>query len=128
MKSPGTVRVLVVDDLDFMRGLLREILEAEGFVVCGEARNGAEAVQAFTRLKPDVVLLDITMPVMDGIAALRKIRQQAPDAVVVMCTAISEETMMLRAIELGARDYIVKPFRPPRVVRALRFAAGLERA
>lgn len=126
MKTPGTIRVLIVDDLEFMRQVLKEILVSEGFIVCGEAKNGKEAVVLFGRLKPDVVLLDITMPEMDGISALGRIRSHAPDALVIMCSAISEETMNLRAIELGARDYVVKPFRPQRVLKALKRAVGLE--
>ncbi len=126
MKTPGTIRVLIVDDLAFMRQLLKEILVSEGFVVCGEARNGKEAVVLFGRLKPDVVLLDITMPEMDGISALTRIRSHAPDALVIMCSAISEQTMIIRAIELGAKDYVVKPFRPMRVLKALRRAVGLD--
>jgi len=126
MKSPGTVRVLIVDDLSFMRAMLRDILEADGFVVCAESKNGREALSAFEELRPDIVLLDITMPEMDGITALRKIMAQWPDACVVMCSAIGEQKMIMQAIRLGARDYVVKPFRPQRVLKALKRAVGLE--
>src|SRR5262249_54396990 len=120
MKTPGSVRVLLVDDLEFMRAVLREILEQEGFVVCGEAHNGREALVKYEQLAPDIVLLDITMPEMDGLTALRKLLAGSPDARVVMCSAINEQAMILKAIGLGARDYIVKPFRPARVLRALK--------
>jgi len=126
MKSPGTVRVLIVDDLEFMRSILKEILEQEGFVICAEARNGREAIARYESLRPDIVLLDITMPEMDGITALSRIRTVDPKACVVMCSAISEQQMILKAIELGARDYVVKPFRPQRVLRALKRAVGIE--
>jgi two-component system chemotaxis response regulator CheY len=126
MKTPGSVRVLLVDDLEFMRTMLRELLEPEGFIVCGEARNGQEALVQYEHLLPDITVLDITMPEMDGLTALRKLRQNFPEACVVMCSAISEQALILKAITWGAQDYIVKPFRPARVLRALKRAVGLE--
>ena len=117
------VRVLVVDDLEFMRDAIRDILEGAGLEIAGEAENGETGVEAYGRLKPDVVLMDITMPVMDGLRALGTIRRDDPDAVVVMCSALGQQEYIIRAIQLGARDFIVKPFRPERVVSAVKKAA-----
>lgn len=120
----GMARILVVDDLLFMRLMLRDILDQQGFELAGEARNGIEAVEKYQSLRPDVVLLDITMPHMDGIAALRKIMAIDPNALVIMCSAISEQQTILKAVQIGARDYIVKPFRPERVHAAISRALG----
>ena len=117
------VRVLVVDDLEFMRDAIRDILEGAGLEIAGEAENGETGVEAYGRLKPDVVLMDITMPVMDGLRALGTIRRDDPEAVVVMCSALGQQEYIIRAIQLGARDFIVKPFRPERVVSAVKKAA-----
>ena len=117
------VRVLVVDDLAFMRDAIRDILEDAGLVVSGEAENGSSGIEAYRRLKPDVVLMDITMPVMDGLRALRQIRREDPDAAIVMCSALGQQEYIIGAIQLGARDFIVKPFRPERVVSAVKKAA-----
>ena len=112
-------RVLIVDDLSFMRDAIREIVESAGFVVAGEAEDGAMAVDMYQRVRPDVVLLDITMPVMDGIAALRRIRSLDPKATVIMCSALGQQAYIIKAIQSGARDFVVKPFRPERIVSAL---------
>ena len=117
------VRVLVVDDLVFMREAIRDILENAGLIVVGEAGDGVEGVAGYRLHRPDVVLLDITMPVMDGLAALKEIRQNDPEAVVVMCSALGQQEYIIRSIQLGARDFIVKPFRPERVVSAVTKAA-----
>jgi two-component system, chemotaxis family, chemotaxis protein CheY len=117
-------RVLVVDDLIFMRMMLKDILDQHGFDLAGEARNGLEAVTQFEALQPDLVLLDITMPHLDGIGALKEIMAIDPQAKVVMCSAISEHRMIVKAVQLGARDYVVKPFRPERVVSAINKALG----
>ncbi|WP_319562235.1 response regulator [Marispirochaeta sp.] len=114
--------VLIVDDLEFMRTALREILEKTEIPVVGEACNGREGVEAFARLQPDVVLLDITMPEMDGLTALKRIRRKDPAARVVMCSALGQETTILKAIRYGARDFVVKPFKPERIVSAVRKA------
>jgi two-component system, chemotaxis family, chemotaxis protein CheY len=113
------IRVLVVDDLAFMRDAIREILEDRGFEVAGEAENGRVAIERYALLKPDAVLLDITMPVMDGLSALETIRKNDPDAVVVMCSALGQQRHIIRAIHLGAKDFVVKPFRPERIESAL---------
>ncbi|MAG13303.1 MAG: two-component system response regulator [Spirochaetales bacterium] len=117
------IRVLVVDDLVFMREVIRDILEDAGIEVAGEAADGKSGIKAYAAMKPDVVLMDITMPVMDGLRALRKIRDLDRHAVVVMCSSLGQQEYIIRAVQLGARDFIVKPFRPERVVSAVQKAA-----
>lgn len=117
------VRVLVVDDLSFMRSAIREVIEAAGFGVAGEAENGVEGVMLYRERRPDVVLMDITMPVMDGIESLRRIVDFDPKARVIMCSALGQQDYIIRAIQCGARDFIVKPFRPERILSAVRKVA-----
>ncbi|MEM8904370.1 MAG: response regulator [Actinomycetota bacterium] len=112
-------RILVVDDASFMRNNLRRVLVGGGHQVSGEAEDGAEAVRLYEELAPDVVTMDITMPVMDGIQALREIRRMDPDSCVVMCSASSQQEMVVEAIHAGAAEFIVKPFRPERVIEAI---------
>lgn len=114
--------VLIVDDLEFMRTALREILEKEGISVVGEAVNGLEGLKLYGELAPRVVLLDITMPEMDGLSALRKIRRRDPASQIIMCSAMGQEDIILKAIRHGARDFVVKPFKPERIVSAVRKA------
>jgi two-component system chemotaxis response regulator CheY len=114
-----SIRVLVVDDLPFMRELLGDILTDAGMRVVAEAADGRQALHAYLTSAPDIVLLDIVMPNMDGLTALRKLRMLDRRARVVMCSALGEEQMIVRAIQLGARDFVVKPFRAERVVSAL---------
>jgi len=114
--------ILIVDDLEFMRTALREILGEAGFTIAGEAENGRLGVERYAALRPDAVLLDITMPEMDGIAALRRIRSADPRACVIMCSALGQESTILKAIRYGARDFVVKPFKPERIVSAVRKA------
>lgn len=114
--------ILIVDDLAFMRQVIRESLVEAGFRIVGEAENGAEGVRLFQRLKPDVVLLDISMPVMNGIEAMQRMLRLDPQASVVMCSALGEQSMIIKAIQLGARDFVVKPFRPERLISATRKA------
>ncbi len=118
-----SVRILIVDDLSFMRTAIREIVEASGFQVAGEAENGAQGVELYRSRQPDVVLMDITMPVMDGIESLRRIIDADPAARVVMCSALGQQEYIVRAIQYGAKDFVVKPFRPERIVSAVRKAA-----
>jgi len=108
-------RILIVDDAMFMRVTLKNILTKEGHEVVGEAENGEEAVAKYQELKPDVVTMDITMPKMDGIAAVKAIMGNDPSAKIVMCTAMGQKNMVLEAIQAGAKDFIVKPFQPERV-------------
>jgi two-component system chemotaxis response regulator CheY len=112
-------KVLIVDDAAFMRMMLRDILAKNGFEVVGEADNGKVAVQMYSELKPDVVTMDITMPEMDGIAAVKEIKAADPAAKVVMVSAMGQQAMVIEAIRSGAADFIVKPFQPDRVLEAL---------
>jgi two-component system chemotaxis response regulator CheY len=113
-------RVLIVDDALFMRRMIRDILEgSKRYEVVGEAATGLEAVTRYQETCPDVVTLDVVMPGMDGIEACRQILQLDPAARVVICSALGQESMVLEAISAGARDFIVKPFAPERVLRVL---------
>ncbi len=112
-------RVLVVDDAAFMRKLLGDALASGGHEVVGQAANGAEAVERFQELRPELTTLDITMPEKDGLAALAEIMAIDPKARVVMCSALGQETKVLESIKLGAKDFVVKPFQAPRVLEAI---------
>ena len=113
-------RILITDDALFMRVTLKNILTKAGYEVVGEASNGVEAVNLYGELNPDIVTMDITMPEMDGIAALKEIRSKHPEAKVVMCTAMGQQGMVKDAILSGAKDFIVKPFQPERVLEAVK--------
>ncbi|KEZ50194.1 MULTISPECIES: response regulator [Metabacillus] len=108
-------RVLIVDDAKFMRLTLSKILASKGHEIAGEAENGAEAVKLYEKLKPDLVTMDITMPEMNGIEALKAIREMDPAAKVVICSAMGQQKMVVEAIEAGAKDFITKPFDETRV-------------
>src|SRR5579859_2134778 len=112
-------RVLVVDDAAFMRKLLSDALASGGHEVVGEAGNGAEAVARYQELRPELTTLDITMPEKDGLSALAEIMSIDPAAKVVMCSALGQESKVLEAVKLGARDFVVKPFQPARVLEAV---------
>lgn len=112
-------KVLIVDDAAFMRMMLKDILVKNGFEVVGEAENGKIAVEKFNEVKPDVVTMDITMPEMDGITAVKEIKKTHPGAKVVMVSAMGQQAMVIEAIQAGAADFIVKPFQPDRVLEAL---------
>jgi two-component system, chemotaxis family, chemotaxis protein CheY len=112
-------RVLVVDDAAFMRKMVTDALSSGGHEIVGEAANGEEAVQRFQELRPDVMTLDITMPEKDGLAALQEIIAVDPGAKVVMCSALGQESKVLQSIKLGAKDFVVKPFQPDRVLSAI---------
>ena len=114
------MRVLIVDDAMFMRMMLKEILSKNGYEVCGEAANGKEAIDKYIELRPDLVLLDITMPEMDGIEALKKIKMIEPKAKIIMCSAMGQQGMVVEAIQNGAIDFVVKPFQQDRVIESLR--------
>jgi len=116
---PFKKRILIVDDAAFMRMMIRDILLKNGFEVVGEAANGEDAVAKFQELRPDLVTLDITMPGMDGVTVLKKIREQDPNARVVMCSAMGQQAMVVEAIQNGARDFINKPFQPQKVIETL---------
>ena len=111
-----TARVLIVDDALFMRTMLRNIFVESGFEVVGEAGNGNEAVERYRALGPDLTTMDIVMPEKSGIEALKQIVAINPRARVVMCSALGQESLIIEALEAGARDFIVKPFKPAKVV------------
>ena len=112
-------RVLIVDDAAFMRMMIKDILSKNGYEVVGEAENGQVAVEKYKELKPDLVTMDITMPEMDGIAAVKEIRAFDSSARVIMCSAMGQQAMVIDAIQAGAKDFIVKPFQPERVLEAV---------
>lgn len=122
------IRVEVVDDIGMMRNALKEIVLHHGMEVACEADDGRRAVALYLEKRPDVVLMDITMPRMDGINALRYILHHDPKARVIMCSALSGQEHILRAIQLGAKDFIVKPAHPKRVVSAIKKVMGFDDA
>lgn len=115
-------KVLVVDDAAFMRMMIKDILIKGGHEVVGEAENGKIAVQKYQELQPDIVTMDITMPEMEGIEAVREIKKQHAAAKIVMCSAMGQQGMVVQAIQAGAKDFVVKPFQSDRVLEALRKA------
>ena len=112
-------RVLVVDDAAFMRKMVTDALTKGGHEVVGEAGTGTEAIDRFQELKPDLTTLDITMPEKDGLTALREILTLEPAAKIVMCSALGQESKVLESIKLGAKDFVVKPFKAERVLEAV---------
>ena len=112
-------KVLVVDDAAFMRMMIKDILSKNGYDVVGEAENGAIAVEKYKELSPDLVTMDITMPEMDGIAAVKEIKAMDSKAIIIMCSAMGQQSMVIDAIQAGARDFIVKPFQPDRMLEAV---------
>lgn len=124
MLEGSMTRVLIIDDAKFMRDKIREILETEDLQVAGEAGNGEEAVLLYQELQPDLVIMDITMPVKNGIEALKDMIQLNPKVKVIMCTAMRQKRIVVEAIEAGAKDFIVKPFEETKVVEAIRHVLG----
>lgn len=120
------IKILVVDDAIFMRSMIRDIFARGPFVIAGEAENGLEAIRLYQELKPDLTTMDIVMPQMDGISALREIVRLDPHAKVVMCSALGQEALIAESIEAGARDFIVKPFQPSRVLKVVQSVLGLD--
>lgn len=116
--------ILLVDDATFMRRMLKDILIKNGYTVIGEAENGEVAIQKYKELNPDLVTMDITMPEMNGIEALTRIRENALNAKVIMCSAMGQQKMVIDAMQAGAVDFIVKPFQADRVLEAVRRAIG----
>jgi two-component system chemotaxis response regulator CheY len=112
-------KVLVVDDTKFMRDILKGILSKKDLEVAGEAANGREAVEKYRELKPDLVTMDIIMPEMDGIEAVKKIMERNPAARILMCSAMGQQALVIEAIQAGARDFVIKPFQPTRVLEAV---------
>lgn len=116
--------VLIVDDAAFMRMMIKDILSKGGYSVVGEAENGIKAVEKYNELKPDLVLMDITMPEKDGIQALKEIKALDGDAKIIMCSAMGQQAMVIESIQAGAKDFIVKPFQPDRVIEAVKKVIG----
>lgn len=117
-------KILIVDDAAFMRMMIKDILQKNNFEIVGEAQNGIEAVEQYKELRPDLVTLDITMPEKDGISALKEIIAFDPNAKVIMCSAMGQQAMVIDAIQAGAKDFIVKPFQPERVLEAITKVLG----
>ena len=117
-------KILLVDDAAFMRKVIKDTLSKAGYTDLHEAVDGADAVEKYNSLKPDLVLMDITMPNMDGLEALKAIRAKDGNANVVMCSAMGQETMVIDAIRSGAKDFIVKPFKGERVLKTVTSIVG----
>jgi len=117
-------QVLITDDTAFMRMTLRNILEKNGYQVAGEAEDGMVAVEKYRELRPDLVTMDITMPRMDGISAIKKIMEIDPQAKIVVCSAMGQKALVIEALNAGARDFIVKPFQADRIINALQKVVG----
>ncbi len=115
-------KILIADDAAFMRMMLKTVLTKNEYEVIGEAENGLIAVQKYQDLKPDLTIVDITMPEMDGIQAIKEIRRIDPQARIIVCSALGQQAMVIEAIQSGARDFVVKPFQPERVIDAVRKA------
>lgn len=118
-------KVLVVDDAAFMRMMLRTILLEEGHEIVAEAANGKEAVSAYMSVKPDLVTMDITMPELDGVGAVKEIRRADPNARIIMCSAMGQKAMVVEAITAGAKDFVVKPFHRERVIESVNKVLGV---
>ena len=116
--------ILICDDAAFMRMMIKDILTKNGYNIAGEAENGKVAVDKYVETKPDLVMMDITMPEMDGIQALKKIKETDPGATVIMCSAMGQQAMVIESIQSGAKDFIVKPFQQDRVLEAVRKVVG----
>ncbi|MBQ9120673.1 MAG: response regulator [Lachnospiraceae bacterium] len=116
--------ILICDDAAFMRMMIKDILTKNGYNIVGEAENGAKAVEKYNETKPDLVMMDITMPEMDGIQALKKIKSMDDSAKIIMCSAMGQQAMVIESIQSGAKDFIVKPFQPDRVLEAVKKAIG----
>ncbi|MCI9220477.1 MAG: response regulator [Lachnospiraceae bacterium] len=116
--------VLICDDAAFMRMMIKNVLTKGGYNVVGEAENGAKAVEKYKELSPDLVLMDITMPEMDGIQALKEIKKIDGGAKVIMCSAMGQQAMVVESIQAGAKDFIVKPFQEDRVLEAVKKVIG----
>jgi len=117
-------KILVVDDAAFMRLMLKGILSKNGYEIVGEAENGQEAVEKYRSLSPDLVTMDITMPIMEGVEAVRHIKKLDPNAKIIMCSAMGQQTMVVESLQAGAKDFIVKPFQEERVLESIRKTLG----
>ncbi len=117
-------KILLVDDASFMRMMIKDALTKNGYSDIYEAADGVEAVAKYSEIRPDLVIMDITMPNMDGLGALKAIKQIDPNANVVMCSAMGQEAMVIEAIKSGAKDFIVKPFKPDRILKTVTTVLG----
>lgn len=117
-------KILLVDDAAFMRMMIKDTLSKNGYTDLYEAADGAQAVERYVEVSPDLVIMDITMPNMDGLEALKAIRSKDPNAAVVMCSAMGQESMVIEAIKSGAKDFIVKPFKPDRILKTVSSIVG----
>lgn len=115
-----SIKVLIVDDAVFMRNMIKDIFSADEFEVVGEAANGVEAIERYEELKPDIVTMDIVMPLKSGIEAVKEIVSIDKDARIVMCSALGQDSLIMEAIEAGAKDFIVKPFKAEKVVEIVK--------
>ncbi|MCL0051974.1 response regulator [Peptococcaceae bacterium] len=113
-------KILIVDDAVFMRMMIKNIVAKAGYEVVGEAENGAQAVEMYKELKPDLVIIDIIMPEMGGIQAVKAIKEIDPNANIIMCSAMGQQAMVMEAIQAGAKDFIVKPFQQDRILQAIK--------
>jgi two-component system chemotaxis response regulator CheY len=116
--------ILIVDDAAFMRMMIKDVLTKNGYTVLGEAENGAKAIEKFKELTPDLVIMDITMPEVDGIEAVKEIKKIDAAAKIVMCSAMGQQAMVIESIQAGAKDFIVKPFQADRVIEAVKKVLG----
>ncbi|MGI6083809.1 MAG: response regulator [Acetivibrionales bacterium] len=116
--------ILIVDDAAFMRMMIKDILSKNGYTVVGEAENGIKAIEKYKEVNPDLVIMDITMPEMDGIQAVKQIKALNSAAKIIMCSAMGQQAMVIESIQAGARDFIVKPFQAERVIEAVKKVVG----
>jgi len=114
-----SARILLVDDLSFMRMVQKEILEENGYIIAGEANDGIEAVSKYKTLRPDLIIMDITMPNMNGLDAMRHIFEFDRNAKIIMCSALGQQQLIVEAIKAGVKDFIVKPFKPERILSSI---------
>lgn len=117
-------RIVIADDASFMRMMIRDILTANGYEVVAEADNGAAVVERYNEFKPDLIIMDLTMPEVDGIRAIKAIKKIDNEARIIVCSAMGQQAMVIESIRAGARDFIVKPFQAERVLEAVRKAIG----
>ncbi|MEF9941544.1 MAG: response regulator [Lachnospiraceae bacterium] len=117
-------KILLVDDAAFMRMMVKDTLTKNGYEDLYEAADGVQAIEMYEQVKPDLVIMDITMPNMDGLEALKTIKGKHPEATIVMCSAMGQETMVIEAIKSGAKDFIVKPFKPDRILKTVSSIVG----
>ncbi len=116
--------ILIVDDAAFMRMMIKDVLTKNGYTVLGEAENGQKAIEKYKELDPELVIMDITMPEVDGIQAVKEIKKDDANAKIVMCSAMGQQAMVIEAIQAGAKDFIVKPFQADRILEAVKKVIG----